>query len=318
MKIIRHSDDLGITAQSTKQILEAWQKGYLDGFSIIANSENCEQISTALQENKECRARIAIHFNLSDGYPSAPTSEVPLLVDGNGKLKYSFCSLLLTLWFTTPSKKQELYRQITRECLTQIQTVQTICHPRVASVIDSHNYIHMIPSIFSIVAKCALDAGISEIRIADEPFFIECVWQDLVSKFWWINLCKHFILKFFSIKARRCIQETPLQAPDTFIGILYSGRMSANRALCGIKAKKNANQVEVLFHIGRSCKTETIRGHRSSSAAFHLSHWRDKEKYELELLTAFLHTQQQMSDTNIIESSHIKDLGVKNMSNMQE
>lgn len=288
-RIIRHSDDLGVTRQSTAQVLDAWRAGYLDGFSIIVNGDAVAQIPTGLSAAPDLPARIAVHFNLTEGYPSAAVKEVPMLVDASGQFRHSFGSLLGTVLFSSSGKRLEFLRQIACECSAQIAAARMLCGTRAITAIDGHIHIHMIPGVFAVVARAALNAHIPEIRISDEPFYLVDPWRDWRRLFWWINLVKHILLRVLSIRAHAFIRQTGLHAPDAVIGVLYTGRMSAARALSGIKAAVGAAEIEVLFHIGRANSAEAGRWRNPADTAFHLSELRDTERKELRLLSERLH-----------------------------
>lgn len=151
--IILHSDDLGITSHVTECILDAWRAGYLHGFSIIANGDAIKQIPDALSSASELQARIAVHFNLTEGHSSAPAKQIPLLVDADGQLRHTFGSLFLIVIFSTWNKRRELFRQINIECIAQIVAVRSLCAGRAITAVDGHNHIHMIPGVFTSVAR---------------------------------------------------------------------------------------------------------------------------------------------------------------------
>jgi hypothetical protein len=150
----------------------------------------------------------------------------------------------------------------------------------------------MIPGVFAEVARCAADAGIPEIRISFESFYMEKPWRDGLSPFWWINLSKHLLLKLLSVKARKSAFRANLKSPDALIGILYSGRMTAARALCGIKAAEPGNKIEIVFHAGRAHPGEVGRWQNSAYTTFHRSKWRDTERAEIGLLYQILKNSQ--------------------------
>jgi len=293
VRVILHSDDMGITLHSTGRILEAWRLGHLDGFSIIANGDATAMIPVGLADAAELPVRLAVHFNLTEGCSSAPANEVPLLADANGELRNTFGSLFVAALFSPPSKRRELFRQIAIECAAQIVAVQAFCGKRSITAIDGHNHIHMIPGVFAAVAQSASDVGIPEIRISFEPFFMEKPWRDWQKPFWWKNLIKHLLLRILSVNARVVARRLGLHGPDAIIGVLYSGRMSAERALCGIKAIAGANEIEIVFHIGRSHATEATRWRHSAYTAFHLSEWRDFERAEIGQLAEQMRTSGQ-------------------------
>lgn len=290
MRVIRHSDDLGITEQATKQLLASWLAGNLDGFSILANGDAVALVSEALLNNPQ-PARIAVHFNLTEGYPLAPSYEIDLLVDARGRFKHNFVSLLMVLLGSTPKKREKLKEQIRLECTKQIEFIRSLCGTRSITAIDGHVHIHMIPGVFDTVARCAHDEGIPEIRISNEPFHLADTRKDWKQRFWWINLSKHLLLRLFSLAAHSKVRARGLYAPDAILGVLYSGEMSLERTLSGLRAAKAAaaSELEIIFHIGRSTPKEVSQWKNNQEAEFHLSKWRDIERDELSSFTDIMY-----------------------------
>ena len=235
-----------------------------------------------------------MHFTLTEGRASAAAADVPLLVDDQGCLKHSFGSLLVATILSRPTARKELLRQIGCECAAQIEAARLICGERLLTAIDGHIHVHMIPSIFSVVADAARDAGIPEIRISDEPFYVADPWRDLRQSFWWINLIKHLLMKAFSYRARVVARHNGLRTPGAFVGLLYSGRMTASRALRGIEAAADKDEVEVVFHIGRADIAEAKRWSRSGDINANLSEWRDIERGELCQLSEMLRAESRL------------------------
>lgn len=284
-KVIRHTDDLGMTKKTTAYIIQSWINGHLDSFSIIANGDAAEDVRIELERNSARSVRIAVHFNLTEGRSSAPRNEVPLLVDDKGEFRHSFGSLFAVAMVSALAKKTDLFNQILHECKAQIAEVSSICGDRQIITVDGHNHIHMIPGVFSAVAQAARDAGIPEIRISDEPFYVASPWHDWRKMFFWINIAKHLLLKLLSANSRRVVKQFGLHSPDAIVGVLYSGKMSALRAMCGVKAAAHGSIVEVVFHIGRANLSETARWRNNSYARFHISELRDSERAELVLFS---------------------------------
>jgi hypothetical protein len=305
MHIILHSDDLGITSRITKQILDAWILRHLDGFSIIANGDAKNEIPKALKSYPDRHARIAVHFNLSEGHPSAKVDKIPLLVDASGQLKHSFFSLLLNVIFLRGLKRINFFDQIKIECVAQIAAVRRMCGDRTIAAIDGHNHIHMIPGVFTAVALSAQSEGIFGIRVSSEPFFIEKPWSDWLRMYWWINLIKHCLLNLFSISAFGIAKNLGLKTPNAIIGIQYTGNMTKERAIRGLKSSSRLNEVEVLFHIGRASEEEAaLRWRNPTYAAFHLSNLRDIERVELYQMKESLLAQMPSTFNSSDNQSH--------------
>jgi predicted glycoside hydrolase/deacetylase ChbG (UPF0249 family) len=284
MKIIFHSDDLGITAGATRQILSAWAAGALDGFSVIANGEALDAVRQELEEHPQRAERISVHFNLTEKAPSAPAREVSLLLGPDGMFRHSFGSLFAKWLLSSRSDWSALLRQVEIECQAQISAVRAASGGRGVHAIDGHNHVHMIPGIFSAVARAARHEGVPEIRVSREPFYVAEPVQDLLRPFWWVNLVKHTLLRWLSRRAVPVAARHTLQSPQYMIGVLYTGHMNRSRAQRGIDAAAalDASTIEVVFHVGQSEEAEASRWAGSGAvASFHLSRSRTIEYKEL-------------------------------------
>lgn len=280
MKVILHTDDIGITRASTAGIVEAWRAGALDGFSVIANGDAVADVRDVLAQDAERPARIAVHFNLTEGPSSAPQQAVSDLVSHDGRFRYGFGGVLLAALHPSAARRRRLAQQVETECRAQIRAVREICGGRVVAALDGHNHVHTIPGVFGAVLRAAAGEGIPEVRVSREPFHLASL-RDLVQPFWWINLIKHVLLRTFSIGAAAKVGRAGLRSPDRMVGILYTGVMTAARARRGVAAARAAGAatVELVFHVGRAVPGEADRwGGDGFYARFHLSEARDRER----------------------------------------
>jgi predicted glycoside hydrolase/deacetylase ChbG (UPF0249 family) len=281
-----HSDDMGATAHVTERMLACWQAGVITGFSVLANGVACAQMATALAADAARPARIACHLNLSEGPSSALVEDVPLLVDAEGNLRHTFGSLILA-WITN---RRALTRQVEIEWRAQIAALQRSIAPRRLAVVDGHMHVHMLPFIFPAAARLAAEAGVRSIRVSREPLFFADA-KDLVKPFFAVNLVKNTVLRVCSWLARPAARRRGLSWPAQVIGILYTGHMNAATAMAGVDAarRKDAAEVEVVFHVGRAIDDERGRWKgRDSMAAFYLSPLRDTEYEEVAKFAARL------------------------------
>lgn len=281
MTILFHADDLGITPGASKAILSAWTAGALDGFSVIANGDGLEAVRVGLEQNLDRPARIAVHFNLTEGRASAPRERIPRLVDDRGHFRRGFGGYFARWLFGSSASWNDLLAQAEIECRAQIQAVRAACPGRAIRALDGHNHIHMIPGLFGAAARAAKAEEIAEIRVSREPFYLSGPF-DWLRPFWWLNLIKHVLLRLLSRRAAPVARAEGLRFPRFLIGVLYTGRMTGTRAARGIRAaKEGEGDVEVVFHVGRSTPAEAGRWTGQGYAAFHLSPWREIEFEEL-------------------------------------
>lgn len=280
MSVIFHGDDLGITAGASRTMLDAWSAGALDGFSIIANGDAIQTVREELARHSGRPARISVHFNLTEGRPSAPPERVPLLLGPNGTFRGSFGSLFARWLFGRTASRAALAEQAEIECRAQIQAVRALCGGRAVQAVDGHNHVHMIPDLFAAAARAARAEGVPEIRISREPFYLAGP-IDWLKPFWWINLIKHVLLRMLSRSAAPVAREAGLRFPRFLVGVLYTGHMTGRRAERGIAAA-GGDDVEVVFHVGRSDPAEAARWKGLGRyASFHLSPRRTTEYEEL-------------------------------------
>jgi predicted glycoside hydrolase/deacetylase ChbG (UPF0249 family) len=279
-----HADDLGATQSVSKDILDCWEAGALDGFSILANGDALSSVRDRLAQlhGPERRPRIAAHLNLSEGKSLLPPETVPLLVGPDGNLRHTFGSLL-AFWLRGPrSRRRELLSQIEQEWGAQVDMVKSVSERSVTAV-DGHIHVHMLWFLFPIAVRLAAERGIEEIRISREVIYI-AGWRDLGARFFWMNLVKNVVLRVMARRARRVASDKGCKSFDALVGILYTGHMTCRAAEAGVGAARRAGAgtVEVLFHPGYAGTDETRRwSHAPGIAAFAESPMRKVEREEL-------------------------------------
>jgi predicted glycoside hydrolase/deacetylase ChbG (UPF0249 family) len=284
MDVILHCDDAGWGGAITERLLAAWSDGVLDSFSVLPNGDRLASVAAALESDPEHRARLAVHLNLSEGSPCAPASDVPVLLNGSGRLSCSFGGLLAKWYLSGRATRHRLAEQVEREWSAQIAAVQQACRPRAVTAVDSHRHLHMLPFLFPIAARLAAAHGIPEIRISREVFHVSPRMLDVVSPAFPVNLMKHVVLRGLSGRARRVAAHERLGSPDVLIGLLYSGRMTSRSAVAGLRAaaRAGAERLEVVFHAGRGTPADEAAWPGTPSAGrFRVSPERDAEYREL-------------------------------------
>ncbi|HAJ56610.1 MAG TPA: hypothetical protein DCL35_02445 [Candidatus Omnitrophica bacterium] len=283
-QLIYHSDDLGATPKITLRILQAWEGGLLDGFSIFANSDCFEDIARCLESRPQQPARISAHLNLWEGKPVLPSSEVPRLVDQDGFFNVEFLGILKQYLLSPPSEQKAILNEVEREWRAQIEKIISAIKPRTLSAVDGHIHIHMLPFLFRVAAQLAAEYRIPEIRIVTEPFYLSGDRSEYACRHFLINVIKHIILQVCVPFNLKTAEIKGLKHPDAMLGVLYSGMMSRSNILAGVNSAENrgANIIEILMHIGRAEASELARWKGDKNkAGFVLDSHRDQEYTEL-------------------------------------
>jgi len=282
--LIFHSDDAGATKKVTRRIMQAWVDGLIASFSVLANGDSLGLVKQYLEQHPEKPARIAVHLNLCEGKSLAFNIGESTISDQDGLLNARFGSLLLNWLSFSAKRKKDLLSHIEAEWRTQIELIIETLSPRKIQALDGHMHMHMLPFLFPLAAKLAKEYGIPEIRVTNEVFHISQHASDSMSFSFLINIVKYVVLKLCSLPADKHLRHYKINAPDTIVGILYSGIMTAASAKKGIMAAKNKNRkcIEVLFHIGGSAPDESKRWDSCPDIGeFYWSQLRNSEYEEL-------------------------------------
>lgn len=277
MIIHLQADDAGIGNHATRMILQAWEEGLLNGFGIVANKECNEQISASLRMNKEIDCTLSAHLNLTDGMALQPYTEGSLIIKPDGRLKIDFVQALIILAKSGRAKRLFL-QEVYREWDMQLQFIKQVCGERKLKVINSHNHVHMLPSLFAISAELTKKYGIPQVRVVNEFFFV-AKRTDLCKAFFWVNLCKWVVLKvcFYRIKKRK-IRYSSL-TKEVF-GITYSGHITVDAISKAVSSAKRrgVDSLEIFLHPGQSLSSEMDKwASRESAKSFFIDPARNEE-----------------------------------------
>ena len=154
---IFNADDFGISKGVNAAIVKAHREGILNSASLMINQKYAAEAVKLAKEMPELE--MGLHVNLTNEYPAASAQEIPLLVDGQGKLKNGFVNLLLISFF----KPRQLRLQVEIEMRAQIAKYLTTGLP--LQHLDSHRHVHMIPQIFKAMRKLQKEFEVPRIRV---------------------------------------------------------------------------------------------------------------------------------------------------------
>lgn len=221
--IIFHSDDYGMSIDSSKYILDCCDQGVLNSVAIIANSpytqDCCQLLAPYVAQS---RIDISVHLNLVEGKALCPPDSLPLLTDRHGFFCHSFEKLLF-LSFT--SKRNELKREIKQELLAQIQKIQTI-FPEAHLALDSHQHFHMIPLVFNALLEIIQENSlpVRYVRVSKEPLMPFIQTPRLYTQIRPVNVVKNILLNIFSWHDLPRLKALGIPT-NLFWGLIFSGDM---------------------------------------------------------------------------------------------
>lgn len=153
-QLIINADDFGMNPEVNEGIKRGIDAGIINSVSVMVNMPEFEDAVRYLK--KKPQVSVGLHFNITEGQPILPPNKVPLLIrEDNNFFTYMIMIAKLVM---NPS----LIKQINEELKSQFSKLKKtglkITH------IDSHNHIHLFPSIFKKVLNCAKENNLYSLR----------------------------------------------------------------------------------------------------------------------------------------------------------
>lgn len=231
---IFNADDFGISKGVNAAIVKAHREGILNSASLMINQKYAAEAVNLAKEMPELE--MGLHVNLTNEYPAASAQEIPLLVDGQGKLKNGFVNLLLLSFF----KPRQLRLQVEIEMRAQIAKYLTTGLP--LQHLDSHRHVHMIPQIFKTMRKLQKEFEVPRIRVMNENIFNTLKYNH--NKSWLFDgaLIKYVLLRFLC-------WWNGYKNDVYFYTLMYTCKI-AKEQFSGVKIPQGYKAVEIMIHPG--------------------------------------------------------------------
>lgn len=231
---IFNADDFGISKGVNAAIVKAHREGILNSASLMINQKYAAEAVKLAKEMPELE--MGLHVNLTNEYPAASAQEIPLLVDGQGKLKNGFVNLLLLSFF----KPRQLRLQVEIEMRAQIAKYLMTGLP--LQHLDSHRHVHMIPQIFKTMRKLQKEFEVPRIRVMNENIFNTLKYNH--NKSWLFDgaLIKYVLLRFLC-------WWNGYKNDVYFYTLMYTCKI-AKEQFSGVKIPQGYKAVEIMIHPG--------------------------------------------------------------------
>ncbi|MBI3399430.1 MAG: ChbG/HpnK family deacetylase [Deltaproteobacteria bacterium] len=220
--LIVHADDFGLCEEITEGIIKAYRKGILTSTSVVVNGSYFEEGVDFL---KDSGIDAGIHLTFVGG--EKPVSGyIDGLVDEKGLFLKSYGDVIRRLISGSFDKKalqKELYGQI------------GILKDKIGEIshIDSHQHLHLLPPIRSVMIDAATEFKIKWIRTPHSRF----------------SGISGIGLNILGLLLRRKLKKHHLSFADNFIGFEERGHLNKERLLALLKNLKGGI-TELMVHPG--------------------------------------------------------------------
>jgi len=232
--LIVNADDLGIDAPTTRGILSAYQHGIVSSATLMVTMPAAEE---AARTARAAELPVGLHVCLTQGR-AASGPDVYRLVDYCGMFKLG-PQHLIRAGPSDATLIDQIRAEIKAQLAWAVDLGLTLTH------VDSHQHVHMNPTLFAVLEEEALAFGIRRIRFAREPLralFLLGAYSQIVKR---NNLPKWLITRAY---ARRI--KPRLETPDLFFGILNSGAVVKRVLLTLLATIPSDKSVEICVHPG--------------------------------------------------------------------
>jgi len=224
--LIVNADDYGYFNCVSQGILKSASHGIVTATGIFANSTHFDEHVGWLRDNTALD--LGVHLNITD--------QEPLSINMRNRLsrwsgcfpgKYTTVKALLSGTITTEDVKSEWRAQIER-CLDKGVEIRFL---------NSHEHIHMLPSLFPVLQALAEEYDISHIRFpTSEPFQ---------------SLSGGAIVRDMLMKMMGIFNQTRLANPVArFLGMGESGKLSTGYMKQKLPKLKRGQIYELMCHPG--------------------------------------------------------------------
>ena len=224
--LIVNADDFGYFRCVSRGIAHAHSQGILTATALLANFPGFDEDLGLL----ECLPNLdlGVHLNLTAGEPLSPTLRQKLKRgDGRFPSKAGLIRAIVTGWITATDVEAEWMMQIER-CLDAGLELRFL---------NSHEHMHMLPTIFPVVQGLAKRFDINHIRLpTPDPLQLHRP----------ATLMRDLPLLLLSRRARTGLPVPPVR----FLGMGVSGRLSLRYLNRWIPRLQKGNIYELMCHPG--------------------------------------------------------------------
>jgi len=158
--VIFTADDFGLTPEVNAAVARAHRDGVLTATSLMIGAPAAQEAVNIARMLPGLG--VGLHVVVADGLPLLPPSEIPALVNGEGRLPSNLAASGAH-WFFSPAARVQLRREIEAQFAAFQATGLTCDH------INAHNHMHLHPTVLQIIIACAQAYGVRHVRLPYEP-----------------------------------------------------------------------------------------------------------------------------------------------------
>jgi len=232
VSLIVHGDDFGICEKINEGIKRAHTHGILTSTSIIANGEAFDHAIGICQSLPTLD--VGVHLTLVEEQPVVDVDSVQSLV--NSDVRFHRNAALFTMRYLTG---RICLKEVGRELEAQVRKVVDL-GIRVTHL-DSHQHLHMLPGVLSIVIELSKKYRIPAIRLPRESAVL-----GKIGGVPFTRVVQSLVLNLLCRRAEDRIE----RRTDSFDGFLFGGNMNKENLLKVFSHLHEGQTCEIMCHPG--------------------------------------------------------------------
>lgn len=210
-QLIVNADDFGLHSAVNHGIIEGFQKGCLRSASFIAAGRAAEEAASLARDNLELG--VGLHLTLVAERSVLPPEKIPSLLGNDERLLPDHMAFIRR-YIIGGIRMEELRAECEAQILRARKLGIRLTH------IDSHQHLHVLPGVNSLVLALAKEYGFSKMRLPAEPFLFTGNYPASIGRY--VAKCG---LTSCARMAQSAIRRANILTPNSFFGMLAGGHM---------------------------------------------------------------------------------------------
>jgi hopanoid biosynthesis associated protein HpnK len=234
-RLIVHADDLGIAENVNEGVLLAHAKGILTSASIMAAGEAFEHAVRICSRTPSLD--VGVHLTLTGERPLLPAAEVRSLVDEKGRF-HEHATVLAKRYLLGKLRLDEVRRELEAQLKKVLSAGIAVSH------VDSHQHVHMLPEVFTIVVDLLKKYGIPAVRVPREQLRWKLFWQSRSI----VRSMQLLVLNAFCDRVSK--DASAVVRTQYFAGFLFGGNLTPSNLRFLLDNMPGSGWCELMCHPG--------------------------------------------------------------------
>ncbi len=229
--LIVTADDFGLHPALNEAVQRAVDGGVLSAASLMMAAP---ATADAVRRARALpQLRVGLHLVLADGRAVLPPSELPDLVDREGRFGTRMFSAGLR-FFLLPRVRRQLEAEIRAQFQAFVRTGLHLDH------VNAHKHFHLHPTLLDITLAIGRDFGLHSMRVPHEPLWF-------AARGGATSVASAVLLGTWTSRMRRRLGEAGITCNDQVFGIGATGGMD-ERTVLAILERLPAGVSEIYLH----------------------------------------------------------------------